>query len=143
MAQPEVKEIRQIASGKYLTLKEIYFTDERGRSRVWESTGRVGTVGAVMIIPRMIPSGDLILVRQFRPPAGRYMIEFPAGLMEPGEAPEVTAMRELYEETGYEGTVDSVVPAAYNSPGMSGETMTLVQMSIEAARYPVPPCNHQ
>ena len=40
-----------------------------------------------MMIPRLKPSGDLILVRQFRPPVGANAIEFPAGLIEPDEDP--------------------------------------------------------
>lgn len=41
--------------------------------------------------------------RQFRPPAGRVVIEFPAGLVDPNETLEECALRELREETGYVG----------------------------------------
>jgi ADP-ribose pyrophosphatase len=45
--------------------------------------------------------GRLLLVRQYRHPAGRDLLELPAGTLEAGEAPEVCAERELREETGY------------------------------------------
>lgn len=45
--------------------------------------------------------GRLLLVRQYRHPAGRELLELPAGTLEPGEPPEVCAERELREETGY------------------------------------------
>jgi ADP-ribose pyrophosphatase len=56
--------------------------------------------GAVMMIPRM-PDGRFLFERQFRYPLARVFIEFPAGKIEPGEEPLVTAQRELIEETGH------------------------------------------
>ena len=132
-----------IASGKYLTLQKVTFTNGRKLHGVWECVNRTNAVGAAVIIPRLMPGGDLILIRQFRPPAGKYIIEFPAGLIEPGESPENTAIRELYEETGYQGTIEKVIPPSYNSPGMSGETVAMVIMNVDKNAYPEPPENHQ
>jgi ADP-ribose pyrophosphatase len=42
-----------------------------------------------------------IIIEQFRPPADAYVIELPAGLVDPNETIESTAFRELEEETGY------------------------------------------
>lgn len=42
----------------------------------------------------------VVLVRQFRYPLGGYVYEFPAGLVEPGEALVAAGVREMYEETG-------------------------------------------
>ncbi|MBQ8814220.1 MAG: NUDIX hydrolase [Lachnospiraceae bacterium] len=44
----------------------------------------------------------IVLIRQYRYPIGDYIYEFPAGLVEPGEGLEETAIREMYEETGLE-----------------------------------------
>ncbi len=44
----------------------------------------------------------VVLVEQYRPAAERVTLELPSGLVDPGEAPEVTARRELFEETGFE-----------------------------------------
>ena len=46
--------------------------------------------------------GHILLVRQFRPPLGRFTLELPAGHVDPGETPEQSARKELCEETGYE-----------------------------------------
>ena len=56
--------------------------------------------GAVMVVP-LLPDGRLLMERQFRHPMGRVMLEFPAGKIDPGEAPFSCAVRELREETGY------------------------------------------
>lgn len=47
--------------------------------------------------------GRLVLVEQFRQGVRRVTLEFPAGVMEPGEDPVAAAARELAEETGYRG----------------------------------------
>jgi len=59
--------------------------------------------GAVAVVP-LIEDGvglRLVLVRQYRYPLARVLLEFPAGKLEPGEAQLACAMRELQEETGY------------------------------------------
>jgi len=70
-----------------------------GKTRVWESVERVGGRGAAAMLAILRPSNRIVLVRQFRPPAGRFVIEIPAGLVDEGESVEETAMRELREET--------------------------------------------
>jgi ADP-ribose diphosphatase len=47
------------------------------------------------------PGGEAILVRQFRAGIGAETLELPGGMVDPGETPEITAARELEEETGF------------------------------------------
>ncbi len=120
-----------LGSGRFLVLREIRFEDDRGRIRRWESVDRAGGAAASFIVARIVPDDEFLFVRQFRPPAGKLMLEFPAGLIDPGETPEQTAVRELYEETGYAGRVVSVSRPAYSSPGLTGEPITMVVMEID------------
>jgi 8-oxo-dGTP pyrophosphatase MutT (NUDIX family) len=60
----------------------------------------VDTRASVMVVP-VLGNGQLVLVRQYRHNLGRYTLEFPAGEVSEGEAPEEAALRELAEETGY------------------------------------------
>lgn len=130
-----INKISCIAEGKFLRMEMVEFTDDRGIERKWEAVSRTNSRGAALIIPRIMPDNAFVLVRQFRPPAGKLVLEFPAGLIDPGEDAGCAAARELIEETGYEGIVTSVLPPANSSPGMSGETVFLVTMEIDGNFY--------
>lgn len=54
----------------------------------------------VQIVP-LLPDGRFLMVEQFRHGTRRVTLEFPAGIVEPGETPVECAVRELEEETGY------------------------------------------
>ena len=132
-----------IGEGRFLRLCNVVFTDEENRTRSWESVERTNSSGAVMIAAFLKDSRRVLFVRQYRPPAGKYTIELPAGLLDKeGESVEEAALRELYEETGYTGRVLRVLPPAYSSPGMSQETITIVFVEISDKDYPTPPEAH-
>ena len=86
-----------IASGGWISLQKIRYLGHDGKIRTWESASRINSQGAVMMIPVTRPGDKLIIIRQFRPPTGRLVYEFPAGLINPGEDPREAAVRELKE----------------------------------------------
>lgn len=55
----------------------------------------------VVIVVPFLGRGRLLMIRQFRYPVGKVLLEFPAGHVESGEDPLETAKRELEEETGH------------------------------------------
>lgn len=63
----------------------------------------------------------IILVRQFRAPAGVSLLETPAGGIKNCESPEQAAQRELREETGYRATTLERFLSVYSSPGFCTE----------------------
>jgi 8-oxo-dGTP pyrophosphatase MutT (NUDIX family) len=76
---------------------------------------------AAAIVP-ITPNGDVILVRQFRVPVRRTLVEVPAGLLDlDGEDPLTCARRELHEETGYRADPISFLGGLFMSPGASDE----------------------
>jgi ADP-ribose pyrophosphatase len=77
--------------------------------------------GAVAILP-VVDAGHVCLVRNRRPVVGQTLLEIPAGTLEPGEAPEHAAARELAEETGYRAARWRKLTAFYPSPGVLDET---------------------
>ena len=132
--QPRRLTVREIGGGEWLKLEYIEFEDRDGRRRSWEAAGRRRQRGAVVMIARLRPSGDYVLVEQYRPPVNASVLEFPAGLVDAAESPETTAVRELLEETGYRGTLLDMSPASLSSPGMSAETAYLAVMDIDENR---------
>jgi ADP-ribose pyrophosphatase len=80
--------------------------------------------GAVAVIA-LTKEGRMLMVRQFRKPLERSIVEVPAGKLEKGENPEECARRELEEETGYRSENMSHVASFYTSPGFSDELIHL------------------
>ncbi|GAA0297199.1 NUDIX hydrolase [Sphingomonas oligophenolica] len=106
-------------AGRFITVK---------KQGSWEYVTRARGIQAAVILA--IDDGDVILVEQYRVPLGQRCLELPAGLVgdeEEGESVELSAARELEEETGYRP--DHIEPLGYfySSPGMVSEGFTLVR----------------
>ena len=80
--------------------------------------------GGVTVLP-IDDEGNCYMVRQFRYPFGKMILEAPAGKLEKGEEPRLSAARELSEETGF--SCDELVSMGvmYTSPGISSEVLHL------------------
>lgn len=78
--------------------------------------------GAVAIIP-ITKDKKIVFVEQYRKPLEKSLVEIPAGKLEKGEHPEITAVRELKEETGYTTNKLEFVTSFYTSPGFADELM--------------------
>ncbi len=120
-----------VHSSQWLDSVEISYQDESGAIRSWDCVHRKQHSEAVIIIPRLASSGHYILIKQFRPAIDNYILEFPAGLIESGEAPEQAAVRELKEETGYTGRVLHTTPRLFSSPGMLSEACYFSFLEID------------
>ena len=65
----------------------------------------------------------IVMERQYRHAAGRFLWEVPAGKLDPGEDPLEGAKRELEEETGYRASKWTELVEYFASPGFLGESM--------------------
>lgn len=78
--------------------------------------------GSVSILP-IDEQGQVWFIRQYRHPAGEVLLELPAGVMDEGETPEGSALRELREEIGMTAGKLRRVGEFYLAPGYSTEYM--------------------
>jgi ADP-ribose pyrophosphatase len=88
----------------------------------------VGHPGAVAVLA-VDDAGRLLMVRQWRVPAGRAMLEIPAGTLDVHEGvtedPDVAARRELEEETGHRAADWRKLAEFWTAPGFTSELMHL------------------
>lgn len=108
---------RSIYSGRVVKLRVDTVRMPGGHTAQREIVEHPGAVALVALDA----DGNVLLVRQYRKPAERFLLEIPAGTLAPGEAPEECARRELAEETGY--TPGKLVRLAgfYSAPGYCTE----------------------
>lgn len=80
--------------------------------------------GAVAVIP-VLDDGRVVLVRQYRYPLAKILLEWPAGKLEPGEDQLVCAQRELQEETGFVAREWAFAGEIHNAAAYSSESIWL------------------
>ena len=93
---------------------------ENGKQALREVARHPGAVGILVL-----EGEQLVLVRQFRYPIGRELLEIPAGKLERGEDPYPAALRELREETGGYTERLEYLGDYYGSAGFCDEKLTL------------------
>jgi ADP-ribose pyrophosphatase len=80
--------------------------------------------GAVAVVP-LLDDGRIVLVRQYRYPLQRVLLELPAGKLDPGEGAFATGVRELAEETGYSAREWARAGALHNAAAYSDESIEI------------------
>lgn len=106
-----------IFEGKIISLYVDEVRLPNGKTSTREIIKHPGAVAVIAITDE----DKMLMVEQYRKPLERTLTEIPAGKMEKGESPEVTAKRELEEETGYRCTSLSHLASFYTAPGFSDE----------------------
>lgn len=110
---PEIKSSDVLCETRLFQLKKNIYVDNLERIFI-------NHPGAVTIIATT-PENQLILIRQFRAPAGQWLWEIPAGTLELDEDPLDCAIRELEEETGFASKYWKYLFPVFLVPGYSTE----------------------
>ena len=125
--------IRKIHEGKFITRYDVDYVTAEGHPKTYEIISRNKDIqtleqlqnrqanAVIMILTD--ESGERILVnREYRMAMAQWIYNFPAGLIDPGETPEESAKRELWEETGLRlMRIDDVLDNSYSAVGFSNE----------------------
>lgn len=127
------KGIRKIHEGKFITRYDVDYITSQGNPKTYEIISRNHNIQTIDDLQNRKPDsvviiltderGERILVsREFRMAMAQWVYNFPAGLIDPGETPEESAARELWEETGLHLVrIDDILDNSYSAIGFSNE----------------------
>ncbi len=116
---PEIVSTRLVYQGKIVTLRVDEIALPGGGTAVREVVEHPGAV----VVAAVDDEGYVYMVRQYRHPVRRPLLELPAGGLEPGEAPLAAAARELREEVGLVADRWTPLGSFYSSPGFANERL--------------------
>ena len=117
----EILRTQVIAETKHLNLNMTSYVNNKGAIGEWVWVERPNDTHAVVIAAMV--EDKLVLIREFRIPIGDYEWGIPAGLVDLGEKPETTVIRELKEETGldFDSWKRPISPIIYSTAGITNE----------------------
>ncbi|HEX8196508.1 MAG TPA: NUDIX hydrolase [Pyrinomonadaceae bacterium] len=118
MNQPEILKTEEIYRGRIF---EVSLATIREEEKTY-TREIISHPGSAVIVP-VFADESVALVRQYRHPARKYLLEIPAGSLSPGEDPKAGAERELEEEIGVRAARVEKLTEFYVSPGFLGEKM--------------------
>jgi len=105
--------------GKRVDLLSIEVTTSDGKVHQKEV---VSHPGAVVILP-FLDTDTILLIKNDRYVVQKTLLELPAGTLEKGEKPELCAVRELEEETGYRANKITFLFEIFSTPGFCNEKL--------------------
>lgn len=108
---------KQIYQGKIIKVESVTVELQNGKQAARDI---VIHPGAAVVIP-ITEDGELYLVRQYRKPLERTLLELPAGKLDSNECPEECARRELKEETGLDADNIKYLISIHTTPGFCNE----------------------
>lgn len=134
----EFKGIKKKQEGKFIAYYDVEYETVDGQKKIYEMISRNRDIrtfealhgkraDAVVIIVTDEMDEHILIDREFRLAPGEWVYNFPAGLIDPGETPEISAKRELMEETGLElYEITDFIDTSYSAVGFSNETNVCV-----------------
>jgi ADP-ribose pyrophosphatase len=117
VAKEQTTQSEYVYQGRVITLRIDTVRTAGGGERRREV---IEHPGAVALVP-VTETGDLLLIRQYRYAAERWLLEVPAGTLDPDEDALTCADRELQEETGYKAATIERIGGFYVAPSYDQE----------------------
>jgi len=122
---------RIIGKGNWLVLRDDTFVSDSGEEVHWECIAHTSDTYVVVVVARLMPSGRYVLLRQYRQAIENTVIGFCAGSAPVGSDPEVEALRELREETGFVGRIVASSGPLKVNVGMSNDDQYIFSADID------------
>ncbi len=121
MAEEKILSSQSIYRGRAVNLRVDTVLTADGRETEREIVEHSDCVAIVAVDA----DSNVLLVKQFRSPVSKELLEIPAGGIDPGEDPGTAVRRELQEETGYLPRKVERLGGFYSSPGYCTEYLYL------------------
>ena len=125
--------IKKVHEGRFITSYNAEYETNLGNKKIYEMVSRDKNIqsiediakekcDAVVLIITSTDGSRLLLNKEYRMAVGGFAFNFPAGLIDEGETPDVAAARELWEETGLTlEKIEEVLPVSYSAVGITNE----------------------
>lgn len=140
--------VNKVHEGRFITSYNAEYETSLGNKKIYEMVSRDKNITSLEDIARekcdavvlIVTSADgekLLLNKEYRMAVGGFAYNFPAGLIDAGETPEVAAKRELWEETGLNlFAIDEVLPLSFSGVGITNERSCCVLGKAEGEFSP-------
>ena len=140
-------DLRKTYQGKFLTYYIADYLNKDNKIKSYEFVSRNpslnmdnfgnGKPAGVGMVTFSLDKKQILLLKEYRLATKNWVYNFPAGLIDKGETPEIAAVREIREETGVEHVeIDAVLSPSFASQGTSDELMSIVICRCEGKIKP-------
>lgn len=121
---PQILAVRTVAQSRLFEVEEVDLRFSNGVEVAFERL-KGHAPGAVLVVP-LTTQRDVVLIREYACGTERYELGLPKGRIEPGEAWDVAANRELMEETGFGARALIYLSELTSAPTYSGQRTHIV-----------------
>ncbi len=130
--------LNKVHQGRFITRYDVQYETADGKIKNYEMVSRNPDMKtkedleshsseAVVLIIHDKDNSKILLSKEYRMAVGGVAINFPAGLIDPGESVEVAAKRELWEETGLNLVeIKEILPMSYSGVGITNERTNVI-----------------
>ena len=146
--------VKKVDEGRFISRYNLYYTTEDDKKKVYEIISRNKDIktledirnektDGVVIVATDEADEHILINKEYRMSVGDYVYNFPAGLIDEGETPEVAAKRELKEETGLDLIViEDKLYDSYSAIGFSNASAGMPQQAkLSDRNTPTPWCS--
>lgn len=109
---------QKVFDGKVISVQVDTVSLRDGTTRNREIVKYPGAAAIIALV-----DGKMVMVEQYRKALEKFQLEIPAGKLEDSEKPEIAAIRELQEETGYIAQKLTLLEKFYTSPGFTNASL--------------------